>query len=70
MSSSLYERMYLVSPHVLEKALDKNEEEGLKLLAGLVFHILYCHPPLLTWRDRFTMRGKTPRVNFPRPPAL
>ena len=31
MSSSLYERMYLVSPDVMEKALDKNEEEGLNL---------------------------------------
>ena len=34
MSSSLYERMYLVSPHVCEKALDKNEEEGLNLPSG------------------------------------
>ena len=33
MSSSLYERMYLLCPDVLEKALDKNEEEGSNLLS-------------------------------------
>ena len=31
MSSSLYICMYLVSPDILEKALDKNEKEGSNL---------------------------------------
>ena len=34
MSTSLSKLMYLVSPDVLEKALDKNEEEGSNVPSG------------------------------------